>query len=152
VAGEDALERLTRLAMRRHVAAAVPDLLAAVHDVRLQATARLAASQCKINAAQSGYLKVLAAFTLLAQPLVHVGNDPGVAAVETAAEGLLFALLTGIVTVCVAVTDDLASPNDGLYTVAPVRATLTAALLRKSDSIAAAARLHAADPARDEHW
>ena len=110
VSTDDPLEALTRFAMRPDIAAAMPDLLQSIHDVRYALTCRLSANQRKFNGATTLYLKVLAVLTVAAQPLIHVvSNSPR----QTVAEAWLFAFLTGVVSVCIAVTDDLSNPNDG---------------------------------------
>jgi hypothetical protein len=109
------------------------DMNDTAHALRDAVVTRLVAAQCKIPGVQFFVCRVLGAMVLLTFPLMHVGVSED--AVQSDAEALLFATLTSIIVLFLCITDDLADPNNGLYSVTPVRATLQAALLDKVDGM-----------------
>jgi hypothetical protein len=109
------------------------DMIDTARALRDAIVTRLAAAQSKIPAVQFFVCRVLGAMVLFTFPLMH--NGAGDDAVLSDAEALLFAALAGVIVLFLCITDDLADPNNGLYSVAPVRATLQAALLDKVDGM-----------------
>ena len=101
--------------------------------LRDASVARLAAAQRKVPAVQFFVCKMLGAMVLAVFPLMHTGDNARI--VMSGLEAALFASLTGIIVLFLALTDDLADLNSGLYSVVPVRATLQTALLAKVDAM-----------------
>ena len=96
--------------------------------------ARLAASQRKVPVVQFFICKVLAALLLCIFPLLEVGS-PHESNVSADIEAILFGALCGVVVLFLSLVDDLVDTQSGLYSVAPVRATLQAALIDKADAM-----------------
>jgi hypothetical protein len=109
------------------------DLVDTARTLRGAGVTRLAAAQSKIPVVQFFVCRVLGAMVLFTFPLLSVGAATD--AVLSDAEALLFAALAGVIVLFLCITDDLADPNNGLYSVTPVRATLQAALLDKVDGM-----------------
>jgi hypothetical protein len=109
------------------------DMNDTVRNLRDAIITRLVAVQCKIPSVQFFVCRALGAMVVLTFPLMHVGEHVDVVLLDT--EALLFAALTCIIVLFLCITDDIADPNNGLYSVTPVRATLKAALLDKVDGM-----------------
>ena len=121
----------------RHVLSCTPagglDMNDSTRALRDASVARLAAAQRKVPAVQFFVCKMLGAMVLAVFPLMHTGDNARI--VMSGLEAALFASLTGIIVLFLALTDDLADLNSGLYSVVPVRATLQTALLAKVDAM-----------------
>jgi hypothetical protein len=76
--------------------------------------------------------KVLAALVLAIFPLMRAGASESVVSADIEA---ICSAVVGTVVLFLALVDDLADTNTGLYSIAPVRATLQNALLAKADSM-----------------
>lgn len=109
------------------------DLKEALNELRGACTARLSAAQPKVPDVQFWMIKLLGIMTLSVFPLMHIGDSADTVLSEL--EAFLYASLVAVVTLFISVLEDLSDTGSGLYSVAPVRNTLQAALLAKVDAL-----------------
>lgn len=129
---DDALENILKYLLAVQPAGGL-DMIDTCRLLRDATVARLAASQRKIPEVQFFVCKVLAALVLAIFPLMRAGASESVVSADI--EAILFGAVVGTVVLFLALVDDLADTNTGLYSIAPVRATLQNALLAKADSM-----------------
>ena len=129
---DDAMENLLKYVLAVEPAGGL-DMIDTVRMLRDATVARLSASQRKIPGVQFFVCKVLAALVLVIFPLMRAGASESIVSADI--EAILFSALVGTVVLFLSLVDDLADTNTGLYSIAPVRATLQTALLAKADSM-----------------
>ena len=129
---DDAMENLLKYVLAVEPAGGL-DIIDTVRMLRDATVARLSASQRKIPGVQFFVCKVLAALVLVIFPLMRAGASESIVSADI--EAILFSALVGTVVLFLSLVDDLADTNTGLYSIAPVRATLQTALLAKADSM-----------------
>ena len=132
LADDDAMENLLKYVLAVEPAGGL-NMIDTVRLLRDATVVRLAASQRKIPGVQFFVCKVLAALVLVIFPLMRAGATESIVSADI--EAILFGALVGTVILFLSLVDDLADTNTGLYSVAPVRATLQTALLAKADSM-----------------